>query len=339
MSHSGYFWLSYEWYNLLLSCRNCNSAHTYVDAAGNPCTHPGKAREFRITGTRVDTPLPSAEGWFSDLEREDPLLLNPYFDDPEEHIGFNNLGYPIPLTERGRETIAVCHLDRIDLVEARWEARKNLCYQINKALFASLDQSSTDPFFAGDAEYSAWLNSCVQDLLGSWMKRRGLSVVKSRQDRQRDSWNEAWQLAVAPLNQLEQFSDSCELSAAFFAVIRAIPPELKANPLGCMWFQEQALTCNRWAIRCAAIGELMVRRNDWPLTINTLLKCIKADSHPAVRGAALFALVRNWKDDPETLPILKACARSDESLALRQVAVQQLVREWKDDPEVQKFVA
>jgi hypothetical protein len=84
------------------------------------------------------------------------------------------------------------------------------------------------------------------------MKRRGLSVVKSRQDRQRDSWNEAWQLAVAPLNQLEQFSDSCELSAASFAVIRAIPPELEANPLACIWFQEQALTCNRWAIRCAA---------------------------------------------------------------------------------------
>ena len=131
-SHSGYFWLSYEWFNLLLSCRNCNSGHPYVDADGNQCTHPGKATEFRVMGIRVDTPSPTAEGWFSDLEREEPLLLNPYFDDPEEHIAFDHLGYPIPLTERGRETITVCHLDRIDLVEARWEARTKLTHRFKQ---------------------------------------------------------------------------------------------------------------------------------------------------------------------------------------------------------------
>ena len=176
-------------------------------------------------------------------------------------------------------------------------------------------RSSSDPFFAPDAQYSAWLNFCVQALLRNWIKRGGFSVVKSPQYRQRANWNEAWRLAVAPLRELEQCSDSCELSAAFFAVIRAIPPELKARPLAGRWFQEQALSSNRWAVRCAAIEELMVRRNNWPLTISILLRCVEADPHPVVRLAAIFALVRRRKDDPETLPILKAWARSDASLA------------------------
>ena len=27
ISHPGYYWLAYEWYNLLLSCKKCNSKH------------------------------------------------------------------------------------------------------------------------------------------------------------------------------------------------------------------------------------------------------------------------------------------------------------------------
>src|SRR5207244_3555440 len=40
--HPGYFWLAYEWYNLLLACRDCNSGHS-TGEQGVSMTHPGKA--------------------------------------------------------------------------------------------------------------------------------------------------------------------------------------------------------------------------------------------------------------------------------------------------------
>lgn len=54
---------------------------------------------------------------------EQPLLLHPYFDDPEQHLTF------IPLTgalgwktERGKRTIEVCGLNAESLRDARLEA-------------------------------------------------------------------------------------------------------------------------------------------------------------------------------------------------------------------------
>ena len=43
-SHNGYYWLCYEWSNLVPSCRYCN-------------TEGGKGNQFPIKGTRVKMPL------------------------------------------------------------------------------------------------------------------------------------------------------------------------------------------------------------------------------------------------------------------------------------------
>jgi len=59
VSHPGYFWLAYEWYNLLLACRKCNSAHRDLDHAKR-LSHPGKLCEFPIENgsRRVTAPSP-----------------------------------------------------------------------------------------------------------------------------------------------------------------------------------------------------------------------------------------------------------------------------------------
>jgi len=135
IKHNGYFWLVYEWWNLLPSCASCNTNHT--DPA-DKVSHPGKLNEFPISGDRVCHPCSDPDGWVAALDPEVPLLLNPYFDDPEAHIEFDWLtGLPIPRNEspRGRETIKVCHLDRMSLCEERLEKARLICIGIiNEAL-------------------------------------------------------------------------------------------------------------------------------------------------------------------------------------------------------------
>src|SRR5579871_1161281 len=66
--HPGYFWLAYDWRNLYLVCRICN-------------TH--KRNHFPILGTRVYKPEDS-------LVDEQPLLLDPCesVEPPEPHLQF-----------------------------------------------------------------------------------------------------------------------------------------------------------------------------------------------------------------------------------------------------------
>ncbi|MBI1929970.1 HNH endonuclease [Candidatus Poribacteria bacterium] len=107
--HTGYYWLAYEWSNLLLSCEICNSK---------------KSNQFPIQGTRVERPQEDRAEWRADSESfkaEKPLILNPELDQPEEHLVFLPNGYIKEKdgSERGRKTIEICDLNREDLRIAR----------------------------------------------------------------------------------------------------------------------------------------------------------------------------------------------------------------------------
>ena len=125
--HPGYFWLAYNWQNLVPSCSFCNSGE-------------GKQNQFpvrkhyvlwkRCTPQQVlqlrDKAYPRAAG--SDLyylgptdldEEEDPELLHPYRDRPEEHIGFESGGHVSARTPRGERSIQVYHLDDPNLDTSR----------------------------------------------------------------------------------------------------------------------------------------------------------------------------------------------------------------------------
>ena len=114
--HQGYYWLTYEWSNLLLSCQQCNSF---------------KSDKFPLapTGKRVWVPI-YKNGELSQidclansetLKAENPLLLHPEIDEPAEHFVFWPNGEMEGVTECGKLTIELCKLNREPLVLKRKE--------------------------------------------------------------------------------------------------------------------------------------------------------------------------------------------------------------------------
>ena len=161
--HPGYFWLAYEWYNLLLSCGHCNTWEERTPK-NNRQTDPSKSNEFRIAGTRVKEPGRHRRCWRRELQDEQPLLLNPYFDMPGDHLAFLPDGYIYGVSDRGRETVEVCNLNRIELVEARQDARVFVITELGKQIHCDdLGLGSPpDRYFGPERAFSAWLNYYVQ---------------------------------------------------------------------------------------------------------------------------------------------------------------------------------
>ncbi len=78
--HPGYYWLCYYYKNLLPSCILCNQKRLNE---GKPT---GKSTRFPVKGQHAR--LPGEE------EQEEPLLINPVFDDddPEQHLKVDDTG-------------------------------------------------------------------------------------------------------------------------------------------------------------------------------------------------------------------------------------------------------
>jgi uncharacterized protein (TIGR02646 family) len=123
--HTGYYWLAYEWSNLLLACGNCNS---------------GKNNHFPLlnNGVRVDYPSVTAQGidevanfcLNSPLSLEYPLLLNPEVDSPHKHFTFNPSGKIEHKTARGEESKDRYNLNRDELyVNGRKKKRDDIEYK------------------------------------------------------------------------------------------------------------------------------------------------------------------------------------------------------------------
>jgi len=176
IDHPGYFWLACEWYNLLLVCRNCNSAHSDL-VAGRRNRHPGKAKEFPINGERICKPSDDPATWAEELESEKPLLLHPYLDDPEQHIAFSSLGVPYAKngSERGKATIEACHLDRESLCEARRALADDF---VKKRLYSLMEGQRKSLHDAGDP-FSAWLKEAFPILLSKKLAPDGLKVTRA----------------------------------------------------------------------------------------------------------------------------------------------------------------
>lgn len=96
-----YYWLAYEWDNLLLSCSACNQRH--------------KRNLFPLLN-----PDQRANSPGDDVTLESPLFLQPAQQDPEQHIGFRKeIPFPIVGSPTGKETIRALGLDRELLNEVR----------------------------------------------------------------------------------------------------------------------------------------------------------------------------------------------------------------------------
>lgn len=105
MHKPGYYWLTAEWSNLLMSCKTCNSSH--------------KKNHFGLVDERTRNIS------HKDISREMPLLVNPLTEDPGMHIRFRrHCAVEVACggnAERGRYTISILQLNRPGL---RWMRRK-----------------------------------------------------------------------------------------------------------------------------------------------------------------------------------------------------------------------
>jgi len=97
----GYFWLAYEWHNLLFSCELCNSRH--------------KKNLFPLAN-----PSDRARRPTDNLDAEQPMFIDPSREDPSAHIGFR-AEYPFAIngSTRGEATWRGLGLDREALAEIR----------------------------------------------------------------------------------------------------------------------------------------------------------------------------------------------------------------------------
>ncbi len=107
-SHPGYFWLHYKYDNLLPSCHDCNLK---------------KSTRFPVKGNHAEKP--------GDEEYEEPLLINPVSDNPDEYIAYDieNTGLLKYVedknneeTTKGKVTIEILDLNRDNLIIKRKEA-------------------------------------------------------------------------------------------------------------------------------------------------------------------------------------------------------------------------
>ena len=101
LNKPGYYWLTYEWNNLLLSCEICNQRY--------------KRNLFPLLN-----PASRATSHHSDLTAEEPVFIHPANDEPEQFITFKEeIPFAINDNQRGDETIAKLGLRREALNEQR----------------------------------------------------------------------------------------------------------------------------------------------------------------------------------------------------------------------------
>jgi uncharacterized protein (TIGR02646 family) len=97
----GYYWLAYEWTNLLFSCQLCNQRF--------------KRNHFPLTD-----PNRRARSHNDDISYEQPLLIDPAVEDPAQFLEFReNRVYAIGNNARGETTIEIFGLNRKELVDMR----------------------------------------------------------------------------------------------------------------------------------------------------------------------------------------------------------------------------
>ncbi|MER8710160.1 hypothetical protein NKJ81_31440 [Mesorhizobium sp. M0018] len=168
-NHPGYWWLAMVWDNLLPSCIDCNRRR-WQDLPKFPVSLVQLLSAPEMQGAKASLgkqdlfPIAGAARAMADFPGidEQPDLINPCVDDPEEHLVFHidrgdPLGLVLPTfkdnvpSRRGLTSIHVYGLNRLGLVQERTRVLRKLDFlsrlideigKISETLLASLDQQT-----------------------------------------------------------------------------------------------------------------------------------------------------------------------------------------------------
>lgn len=121
--HPGYYWLAYDWENLLPSCTLCNQKRREFESLDSDqgFSTGGKGDSFPIAKKSIRANSP-----FDDLGLEEPMLVNPTIDEPLHHITFDPSGEAIHITDRGEVSISTYHLNARRIRSSRKNLIKEL---------------------------------------------------------------------------------------------------------------------------------------------------------------------------------------------------------------------
>jgi hypothetical protein len=168
--HPGYYWLAYDWRNLLPSCNHCNRPNT-----GASGIVQGKWDQFPVEGARA---------WKPDEEtQESALLLNPVSSNgdhnPETELIFDPNGIVGGTTVAANKTIELLGLNDDPLIDERREAYKRATRDA-RDFFEAILRRENDPecraecaaILQGKAYFSAVaklaINECKEAVLGGF---------------------------------------------------------------------------------------------------------------------------------------------------------------------------
>jgi uncharacterized protein (TIGR02646 family) len=185
--HTGYSWLAMKWENLLPSCIDCNRARKQeVPNAGSKKPwiqrKVGKADQFPIV-------KPSLRWTFDNSQQpEEPLLLDPCTDDPDDYFEFHKSGVILPKKkitkkqlDRALKSIEVYALNRKALVDERLRHMLRLepIFKLVRFLFTASGDTSLPSQFRTSASslvaetLSRLQESCAANMpYSQFVKRR-----------------------------------------------------------------------------------------------------------------------------------------------------------------------
>lgn len=170
-NHPGYYWLCYEWTNLVPSCHYCN-------------TDGGKGNQFPVIGPRVMSPTIAGGVWntshihaaSSPLIDERPYLLHPEIDHPDDgsFFRFKNNGEieGIDQAGRGAKTIQICNLNRQNLLLRRQGIIDAIIENLRKMLKLQFDGR-----LKNDEDFEAALNLVFEELVEWQALERQFSLL------------------------------------------------------------------------------------------------------------------------------------------------------------------
>lgn len=151
---NGYYWLVYEWSNLLPSCTNCNA----IDAKGS--RYPVLGNRNRVHPQSGNPAATDSVQFVYDHAfntAENAQLLHPEYSDPATHFGFDRFGKIFAKTAEGQSTIETMKLDRDDLNGLR------------KTIYLShlnpLKRHLNDFLSIGNPEIKQYINGQIYDWL------------------------------------------------------------------------------------------------------------------------------------------------------------------------------
>jgi uncharacterized protein (TIGR02646 family) len=152
-----YWWLAYEWSNLLIACQICNQKY--------------KRDLFPVEDAARRAPI-GATG--DELLKENAMLIDPSSEDPDLHLSFTGDGLAVEKTKKGKCTIEVLGLNRKELVLRRKEAADNFRIRLKLINIKDLKEArNTIEYIANlhsdhpTQEYAATLKAVFAD----WLKQ------------------------------------------------------------------------------------------------------------------------------------------------------------------------